>query len=38
VKQGDNLAPTLFLFAIQAAAEAMSDNWKFAKPDHTHFQ
>jgi hypothetical protein len=35
VKQGDNLAPVLFLFAIQAAAESMSKNWSFDKPDLT---
>lgn len=32
VKQGDNLAPVLFLFAIQAAAESIERNWHFQKP------
>jgi hypothetical protein len=35
VKQGDNLAPVLFLFAIQAATEPMNRNWRFDKPDLT---
>ena len=28
VKQGDNLAPILFLFAIQAMIDTMHHNWK----------
>jgi hypothetical protein len=33
VKQGDVLAPVLFLFAIQAAAESTNEKWRFRKPD-----
>ena len=33
VKQGDNLAPLLFLFVVQAATETMEKNWSFEKPD-----
>ena len=33
VKQGDNLAPVLFLFAIMAAADLTEKHWTFAKPD-----
>jgi hypothetical protein len=33
VKQGDSLAPVLFRFTIQAAAESMNKNWQFRKPD-----
>jgi hypothetical protein len=32
VKQGDKLAPILFLFAIQAALESMDRNWPAKKP------
>ena len=32
VKQGDNLAPILFLFAIQAALEHMSKDWPVKSP------
>ena len=32
VKQGDNLAPILFLFAIQAALEHMSKDWPVKTP------
>ena len=32
VKQGDNLSPVLFLFAIQAVLESMSKSWPAAKP------
>lgn len=33
VKQGDNLAPVLFLFAIQAALDSMSACWPFRQPE-----
>ena len=33
VKQGDNLAPILFLFVIQAAVESMQKEWPTAKPN-----
>jgi hypothetical protein len=33
VKQGDNLAPILFLFVIQAAVETMEKNWPVDTPD-----
>ena len=33
VKQGDNLAPVLFLFYIQAAIDTLEKKWTFAKPD-----
>jgi hypothetical protein len=33
VKQGDNLAPILFLFVIQAAVKTMHQNWPTAKPN-----
>lgn len=33
VKQGDNLAPVLFLFAIMAASKLIDKHWTFAKPD-----
>ena len=32
VKQGDNLAPILFIFAIQAAIDTMHRNWPTTKP------
>lgn len=32
VKQGDNLAPVLFLFAIQAAIDTMHKHWPTAAP------
>ena len=32
VKQGDNLAPLLFLFMIQAAADLTEAHWSFEKP------
>jgi hypothetical protein len=32
VKQGDNLAPVLFLFAIQAALESMAQEWPAELP------
>ena len=40
VKQGDNLAPVLFLFVVQAAIETMHANWstmKIATPDLKYF-
>ena len=40
VKQGDNLAPVLFLFVVQAAIETMQTNWstqKIATPDLKYF-
>ena len=33
VKQGDNMAPVLFLFYIQAAIESMDRNWPVPKPE-----
>ena len=33
VKQGDNLAPLLFLFVIQAAIEMMQESWPTKLPD-----
>jgi Reverse transcriptase (RNA-dependent DNA polymerase) len=33
VKQGDPLAPVLFLFAIQAALESMNKQWPVKKPN-----
>ena len=33
VKQGDNLAPLLFLFVIQAAVETMQESWPTKLPD-----
>ena len=33
VKQGNNLAPVLFLFAIQAAVEVMGKDWPFQQPN-----
>jgi len=33
VKQGDNLAPILFLFVIQAAVESMQQDWPTRKPE-----
>jgi len=33
VKQGDNLAPILFLFVVQAASENMDKKWTFARPN-----
>jgi hypothetical protein len=32
VKQGDNLAPILFLFVVQAAAKNIDKKWTFARP------
>ena len=40
VKQGDNLAPVLFLFVVQAAIETMHANWStmnIATPDLKYF-
>ena len=33
VKQGDNMAPVLFLFYMQAAIEAMDRDWPVSKPE-----
>jgi len=33
VKQGDNMAPVLFLFYMQAAIEAMEQEWPVSKPE-----
>jgi hypothetical protein len=33
VNQGNSLAPVLFRFAVQAAAESMNKNWQFRKRD-----
>ena len=33
VKQGDNIAPLLFIFAMQAVMECMSVRWDFQQPD-----
>ena len=33
VKQGDNLAPILFLFVIQAALDTMNRDWPVERPD-----
>ena len=35
VKQGDNLAPVLFLFYIQAAIDTLEKKWTFAKPEYS---
>ena len=38
VKQGDNLAPLLFLFVIQAAVEMMQESWPTKLPDLQYSQ
>ena len=37
VKQGDNLAPLLFIFAMQAVMEYMSIRWDFQQPNLVWF-
>ena len=37
VKQGDNLAPVLFLFAIQAAIDTMDQHWPVERPQFAWF-
>jgi hypothetical protein len=33
VKQGDNLAPALFIFAIHAVSNSLDKKWEFETPD-----
>eukprot|EP00978_Attheya_sp_CCMP212_P018394 scaffold50315_cov46-Attheya_sp.AAC.1 len=37
VKQGDNMAPVLFIYLMNAFAETLSKKWKFAKMEYKWF-
>jgi hypothetical protein len=37
VKQGDNMAPVLFIYLMDAFAETLSKKWKFAKMEYKWF-